>query len=432
MITVRLPSASQRNSGRNPFTSRSMRISAVAAVAAGAVVLAGCTPAQNDDGAEDQTVTVWHYFSDENQVKILEDYKAMFEEANPDVVVENVYVPYDQMVPNLLTSATSSNGPDVVVFNGGDATTLALGGALAPLDEQWAGYADADQYADALLRSLDGTLYATSGYVNLLGLWYNQDVLDAVGVEPPTTLDELNAALDEVVAAGYQGITLTGVPNGQSEWQAYPWMSAFGFDYADPQREPLVEAFTMAQEWVSSGALSGEAVTWDQTVPFQVFAAGDVAFAENGNWQRGTAESTASFEYGVVPLPVGDEGGVYMGGEGLGIGAFADSPTLAWKYLEETYLSVDGQLIALETVGSIPARADAAQTEEVTSDPLIAAFAETIATSGQAYPPAVVPAESASDLGLEVGTVWSAVLAGQLTPEDAADQVLAIVAELIK
>lgn len=432
MITVRPPSASPRTSGKNPFISRSLRLSAVAAISAAGLVLAGCAPAQESGAAEDTTVTVWHYFADDNQVKILDDYKAMFEEANPDLTVENVYVPYDQMVPNLLKSATSSDGPDVVVFNGGDATTLALGGALAPLDEQWASYADAGQYSDALLRSLDGTLYATTGYVNLLGLWYNQDVLDAVGVEPPTTLDELNSALDAVVAAGYQGITLTGVPNGQSEWQAYPWMSAFGFDYADPQREPLIEAFTMAQEWVASGKLSAEAVTWDQTVPFQVFAAGNVAFAENGNWQRGTAESTASFNYGVVPLPVGDKGGVYMGGEGLSIGAFADSPTYAWKYLEETYLSVEGQLIALNTVGSIPARADAAETEEVTSDPLIAAFAETIATSGQAYPPPVVPAESASDLGLEVGTVWSAVLANQVTPEEAADQVLAIVAKLIK
>ena len=432
MNTVHPSSASGRPSGKNPFTSRSQRRLAIAAIAVAGLVLVGCAPAADDGGAEDQTVTVWHYFSDANQVKILDDYKAMFEEANPEMTVENVYIPYDQMVPNLLKSATSSDGPDVVVFNGGDATTLAVGGALAPLDKQWAAYADAGQYSDALLRSLDGTLYATSGYVNLLGLWYNQDVLDAVGVDPPTTLDELNAALDEVVAAGYQGITLAGVPNGQSEWQAYPWMSAFGFDYADPQREPLIKAFRMAQEWVSSGALSAEAVTWDQTVPFQTFAAGNVAFAENGDWQRGTAESTASFNYGVVPLPVGDKGGVYMGGEGLSIGAFADSPTLAWKYLEETYLSVEGQLIALKTVGSIPARADAAQADEVTSDPLIAAFAETIATSGQAYPAAVVPAESASDLGLEVGTVWSAVLAGQVTPEDAADQVLAIVAKLIK
>lgn len=400
-------------------------------IAAGALLLAGCSTAEEPSGGEDQTVTVWHYFSDDNQVAILDDYKAMFEEANPGTTVENVYVPYDQMGPNLLTSATSSNGPDVIVFNAGETATLALGGVLAPMTEQWSAYEDAGQYPEALLRSLDGELYATSSYVNLLGLWYNADILSELGVEPPTTMGELQDSLDAAVDAGYQGITLTGLPNGQSEWQAYPWLTAFGWDYENPERQPLIDAFTMAQDWVASGALSAEAVTWDQTVPFQVFAAGGVAFAENGNWQRGTAESTADFEYGVVPLPVGDQGEVYMGGEGLSIGAFADSPTLAWEYLKLTYFSVEGQLIALDRVGSIPARLDAAEAEAVTSDPLIAAFAETIANSGAAYPDPVVPAEAASDLGLEVGTVWSAVIAGQVTPEAAADQVLEIVERLL-
>ncbi len=407
------------------------RFSGLAAVVIAGLVTAGCAATPENSGGEDQTVTVWHYFSDENQVKILEDYKEIFEAAHSGVTVENVFVPYDQMTPNLLTAATTSNGPDVIVYNGGNATTLALGGALAPLDEQWASYADADQYSDAVLRSLDGTLYATGAYVNLLGLWYNQDILDEVGVEPPTSIEELSTAMDKVVAAGYQGITLTGVPNGQSEWQAFPWMTAYGFDYADPQREPLVEAFTQVQSWVSSGALSAEAVTWDQTVPFQVFAAGGVAFAENGNWQRGTAESTAEFTYGVVPLPVGEDGGVYLGGESLSIGAFADSPSLAWDYLEETYLTIEGQLIALRATGSIPARADAAETEEVTSDPLTAGFAASIAANGRSYPEPVVPAETFPDLGLEVGTVWSALIAGQVSPEEAADQVLEIVDRLL-
>ncbi|WP_217617433.1 extracellular solute-binding protein, partial [Cellulomonas sp. GbtcB1] len=75
-----------------------------------------------------------------------------------------------------------------------------------------------------------------------------------------------------------------------------------------------------------------------QTVPFQQSAAGKTAFAQNGNWQIGTAEPDADFAYGVVPLPLGDTGQVYLGGEGEGIGAHADDPELAWEYLQSTYL----------------------------------------------------------------------------------------------
>lgn len=406
----------------------------VATAAAAALALTGCTPSAQtspESSAEDQTLTVWHYFSDDNQVAILEDYKSMFEEANPGVTVENVFVPYDQLNPRLISSAASSTGPDVVVFNGADMSSLALGGALAPLDEYWDGFADAGQFPDSVIHRLDDTVYAAQGYVNLLGLWYNADVLDEAGVEPPTSLDELDEALAAALEAGQGGITLSGLPNSQGEWQAYPWLTAFGFSYDDPQREPLVDAFSMVQSWTESGALTREASTWDQTVPFQTFAAGGHAFAENGNWQLGTAESTAEFEYGVVPLPVGDDGGVYLGGEGQAIGAFSEQPDLAWQYLEETYFSEEGGIIAAETVGSIPARADAAESDVVTSNPLIAPFAESIAENGANYPSAAIPPESVADVQLAVGQAWSGVISGQLTPDDAADQVMAVLDGLL-
>lgn len=413
-----------------------------AAVASLSLVLAGCATGSGGDSSESSAtgesasstsgagvVTVWHYSTDESQLGILEDYKAIFEAAYEGVEVENVYVPYDQMLPKLVTAASSSNGPDVVVFNSGDTPTLALGGTLATLDEQWASYGDADQYPQSLQRSLDGNLYAVQGYVNLLGLWYNADILDELGVEPPTTMDELDSALGTAVDAGYGGITLTGIPNGQAEWQAYPWLTAFGWDYADPQRQSLVDAYSLASDWVASGKLSAEAVTWDQTVPMQEFVAGGIAFAENGNWQSGEA-ANASFTVGVVPLPVGESGGVYLGGEAVAVGAFAQNPEMAWNYMTSTYLSAEGQLIAMRAVGSIPARADVASDPEVSSNPVISAFAETVAKSGHAYPSEVVPAAAAQELALEAGAIWSAVIGGQLSPEEAADAKLALVERL--
>lgn len=411
-----------------------------AALTTSMLVLAGCAAQTSEPDSDseattavtggDQTLSVWHYFSDENQVKVMEDYKSLFESNNEGVTVENVFVPYDQFNSRLITGASTESGPDVVVFNGADASTLALGDVLAPIDDYWADFADADQFPDSVVHSLDDSAYAVQGYVNLLGLWYNADILAEVGVEPPTTIDELNAALDAVVEAGYAGITLSGLPNSQGEWQGYPWMSAYGFDYADPQAAPLADAFSMIQDWTDSGALTTEAVTWDQTVPFQTFAAGNVAFAENGNWQMGTAASTAEFEYGVVPLPVGDTGKVYLGGEGEGIGAYSQNPDLAWKYLSETYFSTEGQLIAADVVGSIPARVDAAQDTIVTGNPLLKGFATSIERNGATYPsPAIAPA-SVADQQLEVGQVWSSVISGQLTPKDAAQKVITALAGL--
>jgi multiple sugar transport system substrate-binding protein len=411
---------------RSHSGSRRGRLLALTSIAlAGALALAACSGSStggssNGGSASTGTLTVWHYFSDANQVKLMDQFGAKFQAAHPGVKVDNVFVPYDQMNSKLVSAAGAKTGPDVVVFNGAEAATIALGGALQPIDSQWASFADAKQFPDSVIHKIDGKIYAVQGYVNLLGLWYNADILKQIGVQPPTTLTELESAMAAAKAAGFQGITLCGLPQSQGEWQAYPWLSAAGFDYQKPDAAALQTALARVRGWVDKGWLSQESVTWDQTVPFQKFAAGGVAFAENGNWQMGTAKSDAKFTYGVVPLPVGSTGKVYLGGEGEGIGTFSKNPDLAWKYLSETYFSRDGQSLPVTLVGSIPSRLDAAKDTAVTSNPLLTPFADTIAKYGANYPAAVIKPAAVADVQLTVGQAWSAALSGQKSPADAA------------
>jgi len=383
-------------------------------------------------GGESGTLTVWHYFSDKNQVKVMTDYADLFEKNHPGVKVDNVFVPYDQMNSKLISAAGAQQGPDVAVFNGADASTLALGGALAPIDSEWSSFADASQFPNSVIHKLDGKVYAVQGYVNLLGLWYNADILQKIGVQPPKTIDDLEAAMAAAKKAGYMGITLCGLPQSQGEWQAYPWLTSSGFSYDKPDAKALESGLSLVRDWVQKGYLSKAATTWDQTVPFQEFAAGKSAFAENGNWQMGTAASTAKFKYGVVPLPLSSSGKVYLGGEGEAVGAFSKHKDLAWQYLKETYFSAQGQLIALKDVGSIPSRNDAAQDPAVTNDELLKPFAETIAKMGANYPAEVVPPKSVADVELTLGQAWSSVLAGQTSPESTASKAVSTLQGLLQ
>lgn len=416
-----------------------------ATLASAALLLAACSSGGADDattgtagGSSDPvqdeavTLTVWHYFSADNQVALMDAFKDKFEASHSNVTVENVFVPYDQLNSKTIAAAGAGTGPDVVVFNGAEMSTLALGGALLPLDEYWASYADTAQFPDSVLHELDGSLYAVQGYVNLLGLWYNADILAELGIEPPTTVDELEAAMATGLAAGYDGITMCGVPQGQGEWQAFPWVSSEGFSYDNLDAGALAAGFNRVASWVDAGYLSPEVVTWDQTVPFQEFLAGNTLFAENGNWQMGTAAADATFEYGVVPLPLSSTGMVYLGGEGEGIGAFSENPDVAWQYLSETYFDVEGQLLPADIVGSIPSRLDSAQADVVTSNALLKPFAATIAAFGANYPSATIPPDSVPEVQLTIGQAWSAVLGGQQSGEDAASAAVATVANLLK
>ncbi|HEU0257506.1 MAG TPA: extracellular solute-binding protein, partial [Microbacteriaceae bacterium] len=361
------------------ITRHRRKITALAALAAAAALaLSGCSgggsngsagSTSGSGGSSSKTLTVWHYFSTPTQVKLMTDEAKLFEGENPGVTVKNVYVPYNNMDSKLITAAGSQTGPDVVVFNGGDADNIENAGALLDISKQWSNYADSSQFPASAIHKLDGKVYSVQGYVNLLGLWYNADILKKIGVQPPTTMGELNSDMAKAVKAGFGGITLSGQPQSQGEFQAYPWLTEAGFSYANPSVKTLAAGLTTAQQWVKKGYLTGEASTWDQTVPFQKWAAGKIAFAENGNWQIATAKQTAKFTYGVVPLPLGANGTkVYLGGEAEGIGRYSKNPSLAWKYLEATFFSKKGQLIALKDEGNIPSRKDAAADPQVSGN----------------------------------------------------------------
>jgi len=420
--------------GTHPMKRRAFLAGTTGLAAAGALAACGSSGGGGgggEDGSQGgNTVTVWHYFSEDNQVALMDKYKEMFEAENEGVTVENVFVPYDQLNSKVVNAAGSQTGPDVVVFNGAEASVLALAGGLKAIDEEWGAYEDASQFPDSVQHTIDGTLYAVQGYVNLLGLWCNVDKLDELGLEPPTTMEELEAAMAAAQESGLAGITLSGLPQSQGEWQAYPWLSSQGFTYDSPDEQALTDGFAMVNNWVEQGYLSKEATTWDQTVPFQQFLAGESLFAANGNWQIAAAEADASFEYTVVPLPVGETGQVYLGGEGQAVGAFSQNAELAWQYLTSTYYSAEGQAAAVELVGSIPAREDAAQDPAVTENELLVPFSQTVAERGANYPSAAIPPEAVADVQTTVGQAWSAALGGQQDPEAAAQTVMQLLESL--
>lgn len=398
------------------------RIITITAVAAAAALLAGCTPSSGDggqSGSSDSTeLTVWHYYSVDGQTAGLDALGKDFESTHDGVTVTNVYVPFDQLTNKLVQSAGTETGPDVVVFNAADTYTLQQAGAIEPMNDWWDGYADKDQFPDAVIQKVGDDVLGVQGFVNLIGLWYNKDILDGLGVEPPASFDELESTMAAAKAAGKDGITLTGKPNSEGEWQAFPWLSRAGWDYADPEQQPLTDAFSMVQDWTNKGYLTKEASTWDQTVPFQQWEAGNTAFAVNGNWQITSAANDAKFNYGVVPIPVGDKGSVYLGGEAQNIGAFSKHKELAQEYLEQEFFSKAGELTLLDAFGSIPARADAAADAKVSESPILSQFADIVAKNGHASPDRAIPSASVAKVLQVVGEHWSSAIAGTGTPEE--------------
>lgn len=375
------------------------------------------------------TLTVWHYDTNGTLVKPL---AALFNKTFPKITVQNTYIEFSELSKKLIAAVAAKTGPDVIIYGGSDLVQMYKTGTLKSLQPYWNKYSEKDQFNDSLITKFNGEIYGVKPYVNLVALWYNKDIIDAVGVQPPKTFDEVTPALAKVSAAGRKRVplVLTGQPSDQGAWTAWPWLSGYGFSYDNPEPAAAESALSLLSGWASKGYLPKEAVTWGQGEAWQRFTVGDVAFMQNGNWNLGPAKKEAKFKYGIVTVPTGPKNStIYLGGEAGWIGAFSKQPDLAWDYLETAYFSKEGNVIEFNSSGSIPARKDMATDPKVTNDPLLIPFLEEVKNRGAEYPPkggAIVGAQ------LVVAQNWSAVIAGQKDPSVAARDIVSGVEANIK
>jgi len=155
-------------------------------------------------GSDDSRTTITFFQFKSEAVEYFEGLATQFEEENPDirVVVQNVPDPETA----LRTRLVKDDVPDVLTLNGnGTFGEFASAGIFEDfaddpvLDTINPGYVDIVQ---ALGESEPGAVNGIPFAANASGVLYNEELFAEVGVEVPTTWDELIAAAQTFEAAG--------------------------------------------------------------------------------------------------------------------------------------------------------------------------------------------------------------------------------------
>jgi len=398
---------------------RKARLAIVAAVAAATLLISGCT-IQNGGGGGGGTTTLtfWEYYAG-TQLDWLKAQAKEFEKKNPGVKVQLVQVVGSQQDQKLLASVATGSTPDLFINNiVVDFPTLVSGGVMLDLTKYWNSFAGKDQFPSNVAWKSKGKVYNLMSYTNLLGMFYNKDILAKAGItDPPSTLDELTDDMKKVVASGAQGVALSGAPTVEGAWLFAPQFLGQGVDYCtlDQNKDKLLRAFERVQQWHAEGLLPQAAATWDQNASWQQFMTGKYAFGLNGNWQLGNVKQ-ASFKYGTTeyPKPPGGDSKVFPGGEGFAIGSKSKHPDLAWKFLEQMVMSQQGGSSVFEAAGSIPLNKAAAASKAIKDDQFLQPFV-TAAQNTANWPNN--PQTSAMQTAL--GVAVSSVISGQSSAADA-------------
>jgi ABC-type glycerol-3-phosphate transport system substrate-binding protein len=291
---------------------------------------------------------------------------AQYEEEHPGVTINLQGASQQDIKENFQTAALAGSGADIVIMdNSGHAIDLAAMGLLYPLSELTTAEDLEDTYQPGPLNSgkFEGEYYSVPWYMDCCGLYANQDRLDELGLDVPTTWEELSDAIDKVTEAGYGGIITY-----QSAYAFYSFFYQNECPVIDTSEgdvpKVVVDNDAGAEAWnyicdiISKGGLVEsfkEATTWDKV--YESFANGEATFLLGGDWcASGIDGINPDMNYTISPMVAGKTQATVLGGWTWNINVNTGNPDLCYDLIK--YLNSENGDSILAVEGKISARKD--------------------------------------------------------------------------
>lgn len=396
----------------------------LAGVAAMGLATAGAAHAQ------DRTEIVFSYLWGGAEAEALEAVIADFNASQDEITVQGVSNPD---TTRQLVSMSARNGSFDVSGNfGNNMGAWASRGILEPLDQYGI---DVSDFAPASLAQVtyDGQIYALPIAVHTYQVIYNKALLEEAGVEPPTTMEELAAAIPALTKFDEDGN-----------------MTQLGFGYANLRTLMLSLGFANGGDWYKDGQptplepanLEGVQFYIDNVIdafgsdvlnrfiagfgPYMsdqdAFATGKVAMMLDGAWRSAHLSKIEGLDWGAIPLPAfapEHENTTMVDTSTLFIPANSENKEAAAEFLKYLF-SPEPMAKFTAALGNMPARVSLIGSDSYAHLENIEVWQAALASDNAVGAPSVpFTSEYLSDLG----SAFEQVLQGNATLEEALGQV---------
>ena len=238
------------------------------------------------------------------------DFVESFNAEHPDINLNVEVVSWNDIYTVVNTRIQGNNAPDILnidVF-----ADYQADGLLLPAQDYVSEETYAKMYPSFLEQSeVDGTVWAVPDLASARAMYYNKDILDAAGVEVPTTWEELTAACEAIKAYDDTiypwGIDMT-TDEGQAAFAYYTWNNGGGFvdengDWA-LNSDANVEAIEYAIGLVNDGYTNSDPANDTRYDLQDMFGAGQVAMLIAPNsLPTYIADGGHEVNYGVASIP---------------------------------------------------------------------------------------------------------------------------------
>ena len=338
------------------------------------------TPASSDSssaGSETVELNVIAAQYGQNTNAWWDNFVKEFKSAYPNIDLTVEVVSWNDIYTKVNTRIANGQAPDILnidVF-----ADYQADGLLLPAKDFVSEETYAKMYPAFLEQSnVDGTIWAIPDLASARAMYYNADILEAAGVEVPTTWEELTAACEAIKPSDSSiypwGIDMT-TDAGQPAFAYYTWNNGGGFVDANGEwalnSAENVEAIEYAIGLVNAGYTNTDPANDTRYALQDMFGAGQVAMMIAPNsLPTYVADGGYEVNYGVAAIPTNTGSSVSAGVMDRFMcfdNGYSDAEMEAIKtffdyfYEDERYsawVEMEGFLPATSTGGEILAAAD--------------------------------------------------------------------------
>lgn len=372
------------------------------------LLLAAALPLAANGGGEESsdTLALWHYESETGAMgkawrAAMEELQAM----HPELTLEFESKGFEQIRQTASMVLNSSEAPDVMEYNKGNATAGMLSdqGLLTDLtdvavERGWdkilgESIAMTAMYKDGIMG--DGAWYGITNYGEYVMAYYNKDMFAEYGLSVPKTLDEFEDVMAAFVAKG-----VTPLSVGAAEYPAQQVFYELVLSQAD---DDFVKSFQLFQgdvdfqgpeftfaaekmvDWVDKGYISPVAVSMKAEEMGLAFTSGEYPIMISGSWWYGRfMEEITSFDWGIFNFPgnrfhPGSSGNLWV------VPEKAENKEIAYDFIDITLSPKIQNIMGNE--GGIPVNADLSGITNPKVKELIEGFNAILEDNGLAFYP---------------------------------------------
>lgn len=298
---------------------------------------------EEEKAADTEAVTLkyWSFYTG-GEGEYVEQKVALWNEQNPDIQIEHTVVNQSDYTTTVIPTAyANGEAPDILYVEPATFKKYAEKNMLADLSSYYTDELKADILPSALEAvTLGGKVYALPMEMETLGLFYNADMLEEAGIDPPQTWDELYNAAKALTTKDVYGLVLPVEDSGYTLFNWWPFMWMNGADVYDKKGTLTVDTPEMAASLDYWGRFYKEGLSPSslQIGPWDIgnVGTGIAAMQVGGTYMIGATEDTyKDVNIKVVPLPCpeGKNAITVAGGQKMAVNAQSENIDAAAKFI---------------------------------------------------------------------------------------------------